>query len=316
MPNSSKEDILKKDNPKYVDLLDEDMPIAGQKFACLSFLSPERIVKQRELYFFEQFLKQYDLKKSMEKYSEFLHFLSYKYKLEFDNLTKDFNEFILEEKEKLYTFDVKDEYNNYIDAHEESLEKSFNEENSFQTSVRGIKVRGTFPSQEEAELRCKMIRELDPNHDVFVGPVGMWLPWDPDAYKTEKVEYLEETLNQLMQEKQKNETAAKQNFEKRLKESKRKAIEDNIENAKKSGNKLTQTLNKQGNLVNVADCNTTENELLLTGEKVTYEDIGRELFEGDNIVTDKDTDHGLSEILNNMKNIRVDENESKMEEVD
>ena len=316
MSNSSKEDILKKDNPKYVDLLDEDMPIAGQKFACLSFLSPERIVKQREIYFFEQFLKQYDLNKSMEKYSEFLHFLSYKYKLEFDNLTKDFNEFIVEEKEKLYTFDVKDDYKNYIDVHEESLEKGFNEENSFQTSVRGIKIRGTFPSQEEAELRCKMIRELDPNHDVFVGPVGTWLPWDPDAYKTEKVEYLEETLNQLMQEKQKNEIAAKQNFEKRLKETKRKAIEDNIENAKKSGNKLTQTINKQGNLVNVADCNTTEIDLLKAGKEVTYEDIGRELFEGDNIVTDKNMDYGLINILNNMKNIKVDENVSTMEEVD
>ena len=25
-------------NPKYVDLLDEDKPIAGQKFACISFV--------------------------------------------------------------------------------------------------------------------------------------------------------------------------------------------------------------------------------------------------------------------------------------
>ena len=29
-------------NPKYIDLCDEDQPIAGQKFACLSFISPER----------------------------------------------------------------------------------------------------------------------------------------------------------------------------------------------------------------------------------------------------------------------------------
>ena len=28
-------------NPKYVDLLDEDKPISGQKFACISFVSPE-----------------------------------------------------------------------------------------------------------------------------------------------------------------------------------------------------------------------------------------------------------------------------------
>ena len=26
-------------NPKYVDVLDEDKPLAGQKFSCISFLS-------------------------------------------------------------------------------------------------------------------------------------------------------------------------------------------------------------------------------------------------------------------------------------
>jgi len=30
-------------NPKYVDLLEEDKPIAGQKFVCISFVSPEKI---------------------------------------------------------------------------------------------------------------------------------------------------------------------------------------------------------------------------------------------------------------------------------
>ena len=34
-----------KNDSKYVDLLDEDKPIAEQKFACLSFISPEGIIK-------------------------------------------------------------------------------------------------------------------------------------------------------------------------------------------------------------------------------------------------------------------------------
>ena len=46
---------------------------------------------------------------------------------------------------------------------------------------------------------------MDPNHDVFVGPVGTWMPWEPEAYRTGRVEYLEEELNQLMHEKNKNE---------------------------------------------------------------------------------------------------------------
>ena len=35
-------------NPKYIDLCDEDAPIAGQKFACFSFISPEKILKDIE----------------------------------------------------------------------------------------------------------------------------------------------------------------------------------------------------------------------------------------------------------------------------
>jgi hypothetical protein len=309
MSNSSKED------PKYIDLLDEDIPLAGQKFACLSFISPEKILKQKELYYFDKFLKQYDLCKSLEKYTQFLNFIAYKYKLDFDKLTKDLQDFSLEEKDKLYTSSLTDEYKTYIDSHEESLEEQFNKENSFQTSTRGLKVRGCFPTQQEAELRCKLLRELDANHDVFVGPVGTWMPWDPEAYKTGRVEYLEEELNQLMNEKQKNEKFAKEEFEKRLKDSRRKAIEENIEKAKKSGNVLTQTLNESDELVNIKDINTTENILLNKKESVTQKDIQAELFTSDNIVTNKNTDHGLSQ-LSQFKLPIKEESQDEMEEID
>ena len=68
-------------NPKYVDMLDEDKPIAGQKFTCVSFVSPEKIIKSRELFNFQQFLKQWDMNKSLEKFNHFLNFLAYKYNL-------------------------------------------------------------------------------------------------------------------------------------------------------------------------------------------------------------------------------------------
>ena len=68
----------------------------------------------------------------------------------------------------------------------------------------------------------KMLREIDPAHDVYVGPVGSWMPFHPEAYKTGRVEYMEEELNQLMHEKDKNEKQASVEFEKRVKESKKK----------------------------------------------------------------------------------------------
>ena len=67
-----------KPNPTYVDLCDEDAPIAGQKFACLSFVSPEKILKKRETFLFDQFVKQWDFTKSMNKYFDFLNFIAYK----------------------------------------------------------------------------------------------------------------------------------------------------------------------------------------------------------------------------------------------
>jgi hypothetical protein len=70
-----KMDTNGKNNTKYVDLLEEDKPIACQKFVCISFVSPEKIVKQKEIFFFEEFLKKWEFDKSMEKFVQFLNFL-------------------------------------------------------------------------------------------------------------------------------------------------------------------------------------------------------------------------------------------------
>ena len=274
-----------KKNAKYIDLLDVDKAIAGQNFVCVSFVSPEKIVKQKEIFMFEQFLKGWGLNKSLEKFTQFLHFVSFKYHLNFDDLANDLQEFAKEERGKLFgEFTLEDEYKNFLDDNEEKLEKEFDESVQFQTSTRGIKIRGVFPSQEEAELRCKMLREQDPNHEIYVGPVGTWMPWHPEAYKTGRVEYLEEELNQLMHEKQKNEKKAKEAFDERVKEARRKAIQENEKKALESGNVLTQTLNENGELVSISDLNTTESKLQGLGSEVSSADIRRELFEGENII--------------------------------
>jgi len=242
-----------KPNPKYVDLCDEDTPLAGQKFACLSFVSPEKILKKRETFLFDQFIKQWDFTKSFAKFFDFLHFIAYKYNLNIEDLTADFNEFAKEEDSRLKENTTDDDFKNFLDKNEDKLNAQFQREHAFQTSTRGLKVRGVYPTQEEAELRCKKLREADPNHDIYVGPVGIWIPWDPDAYKTGRVEFMEEELNQLHQEKIKNEAKAKQEFDNRVKETKRKAIEENIKLAEKSGNTLTQTIDEQGNLIGVRE---------------------------------------------------------------
>ena len=168
-------------NANYVDLLEEDKPISGQKFACLSFVSPEQIIKQREQFFFEEFLKQWNYKKSTDVMLHFISFISYKYNLTFDKVNEDFQDFIKNEHKELTKYNVNDDFKTFVDNNEERLDAEFGDQHEFQTSVRGIKVRGVFASQKEAEMRCKLLREVDPNHDVYVGPVGMWVPFHPDA---------------------------------------------------------------------------------------------------------------------------------------
>ena len=290
-------------NTKYVDLLEEDKPISGQKFVCVSFVSPENILKQKNHFFFQEFLKHYDFSKSVQKFSQFLNFVAFKYNLDFDKVMEDLQEFIQSEKEEFPKNYISDEYKNFLDQNEDRLNDEFNKSYEFQTNVRGLKVRGSYSTQAEAEFRCKMLREVDPNHNVYVGPVGMWMPWEPEAYKTGRVEYLEDELNQLMSEKNKNEKAAKQEFEKRVLESKRKAIEENIKKAKESGNKLTQNINKDGNLVGLN--NTIENTLGLKDE-VTSADIRKELFEGEVVTRNGAVKDAMERGLIPKENVKID----------
>lgn len=271
MPTNKKE---KKSN-KVVDLLDEDRPISGQKFVCISFLSPEKIIKDKNIFNFEKFLNQWEIRKSIEKYNDFLHFLSYKYELNHNNVIKDFDDFVKEENENLLKIKIEDDYKNFLDTNEEKLEQLFNEEHEFQTSVRGVKVRGVFTSQKEAENHCENLRNVDPNHDVYVGPVGMWMPFHPEAYKTGRVEYLESELNQLMNEKHKSEKHAKDEFDKRVTESKKKAIEENIKKAEENKNLLTQTITEEGELINVNN--------LQSNELISSEEMQKNLFESENV---------------------------------
>jgi len=291
---------------KMVDLLDEDRPISGQKYVCLSFISPENHIKKKELFYFEKYLKTFEFRKTFDKYTQFLNFLAYKYSLDFNALTKDMEEFVEEEKDNLFITSLEDEYKSFIDTKEEELQKEYSVEHNFQTNTRGIKVRGVFGSQEEAEFKCKSLRESDPNHDVYVGQVGMWMPFHPEAYKTGKVEYLEKELNELMAQKKKNDEISKEQFKQRVKESKQKAIRENIAKAEKEGNKLMQTIDEDGNLINADRMDVPGKNLLFgdsSNDDTTTAELRKELFEAEDVLVGKqdNNDHGIGEILRRKK---------------
>jgi len=256
MPKSSFETRTSKNgkaNPKYIDLLNEYPVIPSQLYGCYSFVSPEKIIKQKEVFYFERFVKQWNFTKSVSQFSDFLQFVSFKYNLKVDNLMEDFKQFVEEEENMLKANDVQGDFATFIDKNEDKLTELFQKEHDFQTSVRGFVNIGNFPTSEEAERYAKQVRESVPHHDILVGRNFVWTPLDPDAYKTGRIEFMEDELNQLHHEKLKNEKKAKEDFDKRVFESKKKAIEANIELAKKTGNTLTQTMDENGNLVGVRE---------------------------------------------------------------
>ena len=122
-------------NSKYVDLLEVDKPIAGQAFGCFSFITPEKILKQKEMFFFEEFLKRWEFSKSMEKFHQFINFMSYKYKLSFEDVMKDYEGFVKEERDNIIASSIEDDYKTFLDKEEDELEKQFNIKHNFQLSA-------------------------------------------------------------------------------------------------------------------------------------------------------------------------------------
>ena len=284
-------------NPLYVNLLDDDDPvISSQQFVCVSFVSPEDILKKKEIYYFEEFLKKWELNTSMETFLHFLSFVSYKYSVLLDDMTNDFKEFVADQKDKILKSNMNDDYKTFLEKNQKDLDEKFNIEHKFQTNTRGLKIRGSFATQLEAEMRGEMLRADDPNHNIFVGQVGGWMPWNNDAYLGGKVKYLEEELNQLMVEKSKNDQVAKNDFDKRVRETKQNAIEENIKKAEKSGNTLTQTIDVHGNLIGVNSGSNTQESRLNAKESISSADVHKELFEGENIVLGG-SDNGRSQLV-------------------
>lgn len=153
---------------KKVDYLEVDDPIPGQNYVCLSFVSPENIMESKEAFKVSKFLQSY---------------------------CKD---------QDLNVEEVMKKYTDYTYKYQDELQKDFDERNKFQTNIRGLKIRGTYSTRDEAEKRAKTLQSLDSDFHVFVGQVGYWLPWDPCADKVQEEHYINEQLNEMMEKYKEN----------------------------------------------------------------------------------------------------------------
>lgn len=87
---------------------------------------------------------------------------------------------------------------------------------------RAIKIRGASRTKENAQKRCEAIQEFDARHHVFVGDVGKWMTFAPDAESIEDQIYAETELNALMKGKREEDIRVKKHYEER----KRKMMDD------------------------------------------------------------------------------------------
>ena len=224
---------IRMSTPDREDFLEEDAEIAGQKFCLLSFLSPEKVLANKDLYMFGQFVKSYEFQSRTKNLEAYLmkvvgdingkldaeaNALDAKdlsgaadvcrsSRLRVDKLMDEYHQFVKTNERELKESKLKEAFDDYLFAHKSKLEDEFYAKNEFRTTVRGLKVRGVYASQAEAVARSKKLQRQDTLHNIFVGEVGKWLPWDPEPAEVSEQEYAEDQLNTLMKKYKENEEA-------------------------------------------------------------------------------------------------------------
>ena len=200
------------------DLLEQDPVIRGQTYVCMSFLSPEEIIKKKETYYFEKYIQHVST-----KLNELVDGLEHQYKTDTDKFRS-----IREEFEYLFKPErINEEFNVFSQNNEEVINAEFNKKYDFQTNIRGIKVRGVYESIEEAKVRCEQLRKLDQDKfSIFIGEVGCWCPWNPNPNAIKDQEYAIDSLNTMMHEYEKNIESKNQHYSERKAELKER-IEEN-----------------------------------------------------------------------------------------
>jgi hypothetical protein len=201
------------------DYLEVDNPIPGQNYACMSFVSPDKILKDKQLFLFNKFMNQ-RCGEWEQKLDDITKDVSDEFKNKITTEIKD----VLATELKYTLGQFKSKFDDFKYKYNDDLDKSFSKIVGTQTSVRGVKIRGIYDSINEAEKRAKELQRKDRSFHVFVGQVGYWLPWDPEADRVEDEEYLEDELNTLMKEYRKNEASRDILYE----EQKREKIRDSV----------------------------------------------------------------------------------------
>ena len=140
-----------------------------------------------------------------------------KNRLRLDDVMSQYGPFIQKNKADLNKTKIVEAYDDFMYTHKTKLEEEFYALNEFRTSMRGVKVRGVYGNPKEAEIKAKKLQSKDKYHNIFLGEVGKWTPWDPSPNEIKDQEYNNDQLNNLMKKYKENEDSREQFFEERTK---------------------------------------------------------------------------------------------------
>lgn len=202
------------------DFLESDPQIRGQNYCCLSFVSPEEILNNKNVFFVHKFLK---------------------------TIAKNYD---LDEES------VENKYKDFMYINQEKLESEFYEKNEFKTTVRGIKVRGSYDTLQEAQSKAKKLQQNDKNFNVYIGQVGFWLPWDPNPHNIDSQEYAESELNTLVKKYRENQDKKDQHFQ------------DNIEYAREQSEKQKKKSTENSSKETIVNDNDNNKETPVNTESI------------------------------------------------
>ena len=236
------------------DFLEVDRPIPGQNFVCLSFISPENILEDKNLYSL------------------------YKFHLsQNENCELTFNEF-------------KEQFANFNDLNEKTIQTEFDEICDYRTNVRGVKIRGVYDTQREANVRAQVLQKMDNSFHVYVGQVGYWLPWDPNPNNIEEQEYLNKDLNRLNKEYNKNQTRRDMFYEEQKREKKMAALKENELRKQNIEKEKKETLLHDGETVGTNESEKSIEEALNDVDPWMQRKMEEEL----NVITEENTETEIS----------------------
>ena len=199
-------------NVKTEDYLDEDPPLRCQNYACVSFVSPEDVIKRRDVFEFGRFTKAI-----ATDIGNMLETLKQTAALRGDTDTQESIRIVRERHGYMWNGEeMQKELDMFRSVNAKELQDGYHAENGFRTSVRGIKIRGVYDTFNEATNRCTAINKFDPKFNVYVAQVGCWCPWNPNPLEVENSEYSStDQLNTLMKKYKENNDNKDEMYEER-----------------------------------------------------------------------------------------------------